>query len=513
MAIINQQIRNGVCTISKPGQFFSLVSASGIVRVKLRKAGTTVFDSKMWVGMNLPTAIPFDDIEIYGDDAPIEIWAGMVAMNQSLVAMGGANAIRTNVVKLLGSDPLTGSDVTRTAVRLRTDKEIFVGGAGVGGEGWRLVPGQVEEVPVKGVLYGYRLLPELNMADTSVVSEHTDGVMFGGGSEQIYVSEDKTIRLQGDFSGPLRRSINGGAWEDVFNANASEFRVIKGRTPGEVFVTRIERVSGSSYNVDCYIYQSNDSGMTFTRLKSFRLSEYANIGDTNNSGYGINAWCVKNVITFSMSGCTIGFNVSSLEVKVITAGSINRINDFPNAYPTGIQGAVFLGDLNTALVVMKTGSYKPVLLIRTTDAGQSWEHITQSGKMSGKSLSVDQSGRFVCVMNESGYMYLSDNGGLSLISAGFQADGNRPHVSINLFKSHFLYKYTDTISLVHLLDGAVQQTSVELAGTGGGEVAGYLTGDGTFYTYSAGGNYNAVYSLSITGDLSPAHVEVMELLA
>ncbi|MCS6238009.1 hypothetical protein G3495_23430, partial [Shewanella baltica] len=146
--IINQSIRSGFVTVNKTGAYFSLISAVGVVNVRLSEKGRTVLDTKMWVGMSIDKAIPFDEITIKGDDGAVEFWAGDVSMSHAVFANGAAKAIRTNVKYINGESKIVDSDITRTAVRIRSDKDVFIGGAAFFSGGWRVAANQVEEIPV-----------------------------------------------------------------------------------------------------------------------------------------------------------------------------------------------------------------------------------------------------------------------------------------------------------------------------------------------------------------------------
>jgi hypothetical protein len=168
--IINQTITNGFSVINKTGAYFSLISAGGVVRVKLTYQGSTALDTKMWVGMSIDKPIPFDEITIYGDDGAIEFWAGDVSMSQSMMSNGGAKAIKTKEVFAMGEAQISGANYLRMATRIRPSKDIKVGGAGV--QGWRVAAGETVEFPVAGVLYALSEVPIIDFLNKSQAIEN-----------------------------------------------------------------------------------------------------------------------------------------------------------------------------------------------------------------------------------------------------------------------------------------------------------------------------------------------------
>ncbi|MCS6102353.1 hypothetical protein, partial [Shewanella baltica] len=223
--IINQTIKNGFTVVNKTGAYFSLISAGGVVNVSLSEKGRTVLDTKMWVGMSIDKAIPFDEITIKGDDGAVEFWAGDVSMSQARFSMSGASAIRSSVKFIFDNELIVGADLVRTAIRVRSDKEVFIGGAGLK-NGWRVAPNETVEIPLSGVLYAKKQTVYLDYSAPEV--SDLDEVFTGQAAGLIgrsYESEDGLLRLAETGSEPnkLYRSQDGGASWNIIDTNIKRY--------------------------------------------------------------------------------------------------------------------------------------------------------------------------------------------------------------------------------------------------------------------------------------------------
>ncbi|WP_345852538.1 hypothetical protein [Shewanella algae] len=514
--IITQQIINGVCSVTKTGSYFNLISAGGVVRVKLTKNGSTVLDSKMWVGMNLDKAQPFDEVEIYGADGPIEFWAGDVSMNQARATLTGASAIRTSQQLLIGSAPLTGADVTRQSVRIRTDKEIWIGGAGVNGAGWRIAAGATEEIPVAGVLYGYRIPPELDMSQSAFVS-NADGLISDGAltsGDVTLVSEDKSFII---FSKSSSRTVKqweaGTGWVNhpYFYALAawSQTSMVKSLNEKAVFVFRHKRVSDTVGTLRIDI--SRDEGRNFTPFVDIPWSAMVPAGEATNVYTSSYVSAIGNMITWNQTGIAVAVNVKSRAVTLVTSGAqgwgdsaIRRL-------------AMLSEDGLSMLAIRKNASGATDRLLKTTDGGNTWyEPQGIPAGIEAKEFNTDYSGQHVSLCCSDGLVRLSNDGGESFVTS--QTPTGITSEPPLYLASGIWIGFSGTLCYSYAISGTEITYSASPAGGNASydEAPFQILGDGTMYRRE-GGNMNPqgcdVWQLKVTGDLSPAVVEVMELIA
>lgn len=520
--IIKQTIVNGLCVINKTGAYFGLVSASGIVRVKLLKAGSVVLESDMWVGMLLPSAILFDEIQLMGQDSAIEVWAGDIAMSQSAVMTRGAAALRTNIIPVHGKNLLTGFDVTRQSVRIRPNADIIVGGAGMGKQGWNAPANQVTELPVAGLLYGYFAKPYIDLANTSTgaydaqywktmepaggggggmpmsidTQPHKEIKAGQGGShyDAVYESPDKTVRLVSGFDGTfiLNNSAQWVLHNDVIHDFDCMDNAFLQAANGDLYL--IYRIDN-----DLHLYQSADFGQTFTKLMTIAPPLFAPLDNYRVAPTQI----VNNLITFGFNQYAVVIDVTQLTHENI-------------AYSSQQQAIRYLAlTANRHLRIVPVGNDYHLQL--SVDAGQNWQsqHDNAFEYTDFGGITADNTGKhvmFTTAIDE--YMCLSDNSGDSFINSGLTIAGTNTcyfAAGIYLVTRHrdlFAMYIEDsgvveTLLLQNLRDirawnplfissnGNVRSVGVDLDADAGGSLA---------------------LNIPLAGNLNPAIVEVMELL-
>ncbi|GAB1110723.1 MAG: hypothetical protein SwBeaMacB_13590 [Shewanella algae] len=481
--IITQQIINGVCSVTKTGSYFNLISAGGVVRVKLTKNGSTVLDSKMWVGMNLDKAQPFDEVEIYGEDGPIEFWAGEISMQHFAFGNDAARAARSNVTLVTGLSQIVGADLTRKAVRVRSDKTVFLGGAGFGADGWRLAPGETVEFPLAGILSAYKPQAFLDYSNPNDV-----GVVAGfwpadNGTGECYVSADEQTRVY-NRSGTLRVTTDGG---DTWNSTKTGVNgyVVDKRTGIHYLSQRSSEIS---------IFSRSYDGVEWEPM--FRGSPESPAG-TNYSVYGP-ATVTGRKFQRNYSGFAHVFDIETGELKVTPLTKEALL----------LSRGQWIDDTQTVGIFM-AGSK----IFKTDDSGQTWRELSSAD--SG-SFFADESGERA-IITIGGYPYLSEDSGESWVKCGTVSwgGGSIPiHVYENLWVCH--------------RTGRFQYASLE-NGSGAGDYLsadsgiGYSASDiylspqtGVFYIsrVNSNGNQNGQQcGIEILGDITAARVEVMELLA
>ena len=512
--IINQVINNGFCVVTKTGSYFSLVSASGVVRVKLELQGRTVLDTKMWVGMSLDKAMPFDTITIHGEDSPIEFWAGDVAMSQATAFTSGAKAIKTKQVAVMGAKQLTSSDVTRSSVRIRSNKELFIGGAGVGGNGWRVQANILEDIPVAGVISGFSPLPELNIEGSElVISEATQPKHSY--EHNLYVSEDEAIRLTWKQSGTsnqvkIWQQDTGWTSHPLFAglARCQGFNIIHCKTDGYLYAFRmLARKSGSGGSLDkgeILIYRSKDSGLTFSLITNYNWGAQTEGAQVNNSFIESNIYTKDGVITFSHSGIAIGFNIRSEQVKATAAGSLNGFNSHD------IRRFAWLDNAMTKAVVIHRTNKK---LMLTRDGGQSFTEVSTPELPANSKFAIAEFGNHAALVSDDGYLYLSDDDFESFTRVINLYSWQNSELPRHLFNGVWLGFHGKKMRLFYLINGETRVIeSTNDYGTISASVAGLMLNNGKVYRKESNSDKLDIWQSNLAGDLDPAIVEVMELL-
>ncbi|OEG72316.1 hypothetical protein BEL05_04890 [Shewanella colwelliana] len=516
--IYNTVIHNGFARLAAVGKFFGLVSAGGIVEVELLKVGKQVFKSKMWVGMDLNHPIDFDEIVIRGDNGAIEVWAAQISMSQSRYSNSGAKALRTNKMLVNGSVQLTGADLTRTAVRVRTNKDIYIGGAAVSGLGWRLAAGSVEEFPVAGGLFAFKEPPALSIASSSYVGEFSDFVVAGAKSEFFYESDDGAVRLSHAFNTFPKISIDGGAWEPhpAFTTLAlTSGNSIKSPITDSFFFVRMTGSNGTSSFSYCQytIYESRDGGRTFSQYAFIDANTKVSQDVINNSTTSLKLTLIGNILSISQSGICIGFNVVTKEWDAIGGGEIEG----SVANGSLFNGAAFLSDDFSQIIYLSQWDAK---LRRSGDRGNNWQEL---GGRTFSAVRFDSNLHFMAIKDSSSKrIMLSNDGGLSFVESTEAAPNGAEDYPSYIGDGLYL-KFTAQYLKSLKLNSVTAQVDIEVAADthapseASVQDGGFITNSGVVYRFMNvdDATYRRVdkWQLDLKGDLTPAVVEVMELLS
>ncbi|ABV36810.1 hypothetical protein Ssed_2201 [Shewanella sediminis HAW-EB3] len=501
--IINTSIKSGFVNMGKEGSYFSLVSASGIVNVELRLKGSTVIDSKMWVGMSLPQAMPFDEIIITSDlDQPIELWAGKVSMSQSRYSNSAAKAIRTEQVKVEGEAQINGSDLTRTATRLRTNKDVFLGGAGVDGSGWKLKAGVTEEIPLAGVLMAYKRPAFLDASQTTFKDSQVGGFNEGvATSFWRWESDDGAVRLAHDYNGahPMRiwtvgdpvwrDHVTAGLWSGV-NWNTMDLIDLNAER-GELWAVGLD-----SNRVGYYV--STDHGLTFKLVKLISH----NMGFLP-AGMGEKTTRSGSFLTTNAGAYHAVINMDTLVSFYSQKGTLNYRRVMFTDELNGYRGA-------------PNGNDK---LQRTYDGGKNWVEV---------GIKPQGWGMTQYAINQSGNFFIAKRSAGMVISYDFLETYETYNTSFTSgAEDSQIVFLNDSMALMACTDLKIILVYKDSSGNTAFEVVADLATHGAV----EGGTYRELrvaengvlivgygddiyrFNVAIIGDLAPATVEVMELLS
>ena len=478
--IINQTIKNGFTIVNKTGAYFSLISAGGVVNVRLSEKGRTVLDTKMWVGMSIDKAIHFDEITIKGDDGAVEFWAGDVSMSQARSASAGAKAIRVSIAEVDGYVNIASGDLTRSAVRVRPDKDVYLMGAAFTSGGWRVAANEIAEIPLAGSLYAYKPRAFLDFSKTVEYGSVSD-FWFGNCLGQCWVSDDTVTRLctAGVFEDELMLTTDSGATWNLIHTDVKSYTV-----DARTGIQYVLKIIGSEVR----LMKSTD-GVIWTVLASAYIA--AEIG-SSSWGYPsiINNWYQQKFTNGS-----ILVNLSNGEIKTKTV--------LCDGNQLGV--GFWLDDLMTGVfsVSALAGVY------RTTDGGNTWMQVLAKSAIYMK---VAPDGENLCLTASDG-AYLSSDGGENIVKAGAISviDGSQPcHIKDCIFAffraGRLIYASLDNNApyMDYLTAQSLNYHS---------KFVGFNPSTALIYTdrHSFGSSHQA--TLFVSGDLRPASVEVMELLS
>ncbi|WP_351001094.1 hypothetical protein [Shewanella sp. TB7-MNA-CIBAN-0143] len=498
--IINQTIKDGFCVVNKTGAYFSLISAGGIVRVKLTKDGRSVLDSQMWVGMNIPQALPFDEIEITGEDGQVEFWAGDVSMNQSRSSIQGAASLRTSVKSLRGGKllPIVKGDLTRSSTRVRPDSDILLFGSSISEGGWSVKAGELADIPVAGMINAYK---EPARVDLNSVE------LLGSGDlmpSSVSSSINKVVLISQDGKKSVVKLGNNVFYkdtdiDDIWHnpVTLSEF------PPNEVFAFSDGRIFASHTGLNppnIRFFSSDDYGKTFNH---FRTLSFA-LPNTMPTIVGI----TSTHITMMRYTETLRKTFYSLNLATRELTTNEYFNNLNGNY--GWIHAVSQFD-NNILVEVETASgiYG---LYYSTDNGKTFDFFgnTREGNSSGSGFSMTESGTVLLTSatNKKCFFECSIKDYKEAAYTGLNKGYCQELAGVVFYKDGRAIKAISTND--DLVADQVLATTAENYGVCGVSMSGFLL-------TSMGGNFNnthgELYKFDVIGDPSSAKIEVMELLS
>ncbi|KZK70287.1 hypothetical protein A1L58_14715 [Shewanella baltica] len=484
--IINQTIKNGFTVVNKTGAYFSLISAGGVVNVSLSEKGRTVLDTKMWVGMSIDKAIPFDEITIKGDDGAVEFWAGDVSMSQARSSLTGAKAIRTSVKMVLGEVQICGSDITRTAVRVRSNKEIFLGGSGFFGGGWRVPANEVIEVPVAGVVSAYKPDGYIDVSKVTTIGDVSGVWAASEGTSYIWISDDLQQRIILVYPDKdLKISLDGGATYNTFHSNVETHQY--DRRTGTHYV-----LMNNNGTPDIMIVKKSTNLVDWTLVYMGQPDDFEKIwGGWNVFGGSI----VGRHLQYVGNGIVFACDIESGKV---TTRELD-INGEGNAY-----GAWISDDLKVGVFCRYSGG-----VYKTEDGGLTWREVLAGAINDTFQAADDGLNLFVRIGN---YPYLSNDGGETWVKASTTSwSGSWPvYIKDSLWASHNAGRF-------HY---ASIQNGIGKGGYLGNAMTNYgapsicfSENTGVLTTCRLAGSIAQQVKVVVEGDITAARVEVMELLS
>lgn len=484
--IINQTIRNGFVTINKTGAYFSLISAGGVVNVRLSEKGRTVLDTKMWVGMSIDKAIPFDEITIQGDDGAVEFWAGDVSMYQARFSNDAARAIKTKTIFAQGLTQLTSSDYLRKAARVRASSDVLVGGAGV--QGWRLAAGETLELPVAGTLYAFAPLPDADMSDQPQTSEaEAYPTPFTMLFENWKSDGSLGIAVGSTFCGV--QIDNGAGWGEHPSFPQSYNRATNlgwyyhgcKAFNGDIWICEFDGAPTGYVT----LYKSTDDGATFTKCAVFNKPAGFSAGGSGSLLSELNG-----ILTLNLSSHAYVISAESFYYEVVTHpfnGRFFRAASFTKFYahdsaPSGFK------------------SFRV-----SEDAGVSWRELITDIKVSSNTNPILSQTTHVCVQNGfSNKYWFSEDGGETFLQ-NESADAYPTYFGLGWW----VYKWSGNLKAVRIENGELVVKTICTGFSAAYDIS--VTDLGMIRARDGTTRY--LVDISVSGSMKPVKIEVMELLS
>ncbi|MDR8523841.1 beta propeller repeat protein [Shewanella fidelis] len=488
--IVNTEIKSGFATISRQGKYFSLISASGVLRVVLKLQGSVKLDTKMWVGMNIDAPINFDEIVLYGNDSPVEFWAGNVSMTSGRYASQAANAINTKTVMVNESTILTANDLTRTGVRVRPSKDIFLGGAGVNGGGWRVKAGETVEVPLAGLLSAFKSPAHIDYSDINDIGQVDNFWPSESAKGSCFVSEDERIRIikKDDHMTELYSSSDSGLTWIVIRDNVRGYAY-------DTLTGRHIAYCGSSQNLNSYEVIYSDDGINWSTLSKGVV--LAGSGSFTSNRCQIVAGQFQAVYSGWVFCCDI--ETGNAKSLIVESGG-NSFN-----YGRFIDSELKVGFFS--------GWSSDGEIFKTIDGGNTWESIGHSSAFSSIHSSADGKNLFFISSDNSKPCLSNDYGNSWLkVDDGVAWSGVAPVAHV--YKDIWVTQRGGEYKLVNNENGT--GVVVTLGSKGVNMHASHLffnSISGFLYGSKTASNGTNIKGINIKGDISPARVEVMELLS
>jgi len=513
--IINQTIKNGFSVVSKTGRYFQLISAGGIVKVRLMLKGSVAFESDMWIGMNLDKNIEFDSVEIKGDDGPIQFWAGNVSMQLLQFGNDAAKAVRTSRLFVSGIKQVTSSDLTRKEIRIRASAPIAIGGAGMDGDGWTAMAGEVLTLPVAGAVYAEGEKAKIALgngaeaeAQNSYALSTVVGTMPNTDYGQLMVSHNNTAQRVFVSGQTVLYSADGVAWVEHTDfqqsADIPSYYVRKAvqHPDGTMFI--FERaISGSNVKV----YRSSDGGLSFQTRKSISETEQkisSGIGSTAYSSAKQDPLIVGEYITWCWYSHYLIYNYI-------------KNTWFCVAAENQAVGAVFVALSSKSWIRTRLVNTNTYSLQKTDDAGKTWRTVYNSEASFDEggilnSLTVAFDGKnFYMKRKNANYPIISTDGGETWTKYAANIDSSYSKF-ISGDKAVWLLQQGGVIYYLDITDKSSIQHGVEVSLPNNTYPTDFCI-DQFGQIYVQMNNYNYSWQMAVEGDLTPIVVEVMELLS
>ncbi|MCL1072992.1 hypothetical protein [Shewanella dokdonensis] len=502
--IISQTIRNGLCIVNKTGSYFQLISASGIVNVTLNLAGRSVLNSKMWVGMNLDKAMPYDEIVITAEqDGAIEFWAGDVSMQLFAFSNDAARAIKTSTKYIKTTTLLTDANYLRKLLRLRASDEIYVGGFGVSQDGWRLTGNEITEIPIAGSVYAYGKPAVIDLSTSAFVQNDANfWDDYGDASnEHRLVLDNGAVKLQK----ATYLTINtGDGWttHQQFIGNSKLVALHYSRKRNEVYLLICNGVD------TLWLYKSKDNGLTFELFSRVENTEIA-VGSSQWGNKAFFEWEDYLTLNSSTYKRAVVFNMNSGYVK-----------EFDFTSWVYFLSLIYIDNDQYYTVGLNSGAANAANIKLQKWTGTTVDDLYTCG--GSPKLNLDESGHFCLRDSLIGNWFLTNDFGQNWYESATQVAQSEPF-SLPCYVDNGIWLVCDNQSLVALqINGSsVLQTVIGTDPASGSSVDGFYSGniqftnDGTVYRSSgssAAGKYASIYQLT-ADNLAPVKVEVMELLA
>ncbi|KPH92345.1 hypothetical protein AMS57_02135 [Pseudoalteromonas undina] len=123
---------NQVDEVNAKGSFIKVMNCEGVFRIRVLSQGRAIVDTDAAAGFDIQTKEPFDFIEITSDiEQKLQLWASEHKLSYDALSVK-ASRVNSSLVKHYGHNQMiSGYDPAQSRVIVQSDKDWFIGGAGV----------------------------------------------------------------------------------------------------------------------------------------------------------------------------------------------------------------------------------------------------------------------------------------------------------------------------------------------------------------------------------------------
>lgn len=250
-------IKDGFAQIKGSGRHIKIISAATQLRIQAQDSnGRVLLDSKFRAPMATELTAPAAVINIYADEQTVELWYSNQPLEYlQLTAVGASTVTAKKIVAKKGKTKLLDSAV-RTAFRVTSNKNIFVGNTSVSAAGWPLAAGEKEQFETIGEVWALNPVEPFNWS-----------LIAGASAAQYSVAKPSTMYHYKIFKGRvyfgdntgLRVMDDEGAVSSLGMAGLRAISVYLGKL---YIVTALSEAYGG-------VYESAD-GVTFLKIANIQ---------------------------------------------------------------------------------------------------------------------------------------------------------------------------------------------------------------------------------------------------
>lgn len=231
-------VANGFCQFAGPAKYLKIISAASPLKIEVIangvRSGRVLLSSKNVrapMGFELPEDAGV--VNFYGDDQNLEIWSGDQPLEYlQLTAVGGTKLAQKQVYTAGGRFLIAPAN-QRTKLRIKPQKDLFVGSDNVGLDGYPVLAGEFIDLETIGAVYGYKEPATVKPGNLGFIAREPNIAASSGVSDLNDIALSETTVLFKASTGIIKNSagvesvITDGSKVQLFKALGQAFYVAK----------------------------------------------------------------------------------------------------------------------------------------------------------------------------------------------------------------------------------------------------------------------------------------------